>query len=341
MEQVRVGVIGVGRMGQRHCRVFSNMRKAQLVGVYDINATIGQQVAKQYEVPYYSEINDLLDNADAICLATPTKYHYELAVHCLNSKKHLMIEKPIAESEEEAWKLANLAEQSGLIVQVGHVERFNPAYLELKNILEDLHPLVINFNRLSPYQGSNKDVDVILDLMIHDTNLVVDLLGRDPQYLEAYGLTTYSGKIDHGMAHIGFEKGPIVSLTASRITENKVRRIEATCREAYVDCDLLNKSISIYRFTIGEYQNSNGKRGVKYRQESIVERINVPTFEPLFLELQHFADAVIDNRTPSVNAMDGYKAMKLALDISNIINERLVNMDRRLKPRELAVAVNS
>jgi predicted dehydrogenase len=341
MEQVRVGVIGVGRMGQRHCRVFSNMRKAQLVGVYDINPTIGKQVAKQYEVPYYSDIDDLLNSLDAVCLATPTMYHYELALHCLNRKKHLMIEKPIAESEEEAQHLANLAEQSGLIVQVGHIERFNPAYIELKNILEDLHPLVINFHRLSPYQGSNKDVDVILDLMIHDTNLVLDLLGKDPQYIEAYGLTTYSGKIDHGMAHIGFEKGPIVSITASRVTENKVRRIEATCREAYVDCDLLNKSISIHRFTIGEYQNSNGKRGVKYRQESIVERINVPTFEPLFLELQHFVDAVLENRTPSVNAMDGYKAMKLALEIRNIINERLVNMDRRSKPRELAVAVKS
>ena len=327
MDIVRIGVVGVGRMGQRHCRVFSNLRKTQLVGVHDQSVDIGNRVAKQFEVEYFPDLDQLLDKVDAVVLATPTPTHFEQAMKCLNRCVHILIEKPITETLEQAEKLVSLAESQKLIVQVGHIERFNPAYMELKNVLDELRPMAITLNRLSPYQGSNKDVDVVLDLMIHDTNLVLDLVGSFPEKISALGLTVYSGTVDHAIAQLFFKGGPILSMTASRVTEEKVRKIDVTCREAYIECDLLAKSILAHRSTIGEYINAQ-KRGVKYRQESIVERINVPNFEPLFLELQHFAECVLENKPTFVSARDGYMALKLAVQIRDMILNQLVEVDQ-------------
>jgi virulence factor len=327
MDIVRIGVVGVGRMGQRHCRVVSNLRKTQLVGVHDQSVEVGNRVAKQFEVEYFPDLDQLLDKVDAVVLATPTPTHYEQAMKCLNRCVHILIEKPITETLEQAEKLVNLAESQKLIVQVGQIERFNPAYMELKNVLDELRPMAITLNRLSPYQGSNKDVDVVLDLMIHDTNLVLDLVGSFPEKISALGLTVYSGTVDHAIAQLFFKGGPILSMTASRVTEEKVRKIDVTCREAYIECDLLGKSILAHRSTIGEYINAQ-KRGVKYRQESIVERINVPTFEPLFLELQHFTECVLENKPTFVSARDGYMALKLAVQIRDMILNQLAEVDQ-------------
>jgi predicted dehydrogenase len=327
MDTVKVGVVGVGRMGQRHCRVLTNMRKTQLFGVYDQSVEVGTRVAKQFDAAYFSNLDDLLGQVDAVVLATPTPTHFELAMKCLNACVHVLIEKPITETLEQAEKLVSLSESQKLQVQVGHIERFNPAYIELKNVMDELRPMAININRLSPYQGSNKDVDVVLDLMIHDTNLVLDMVGMYPEKISALGLSAYSGTIDHAAAQLLFEDGPILTMTASRVTEEKVRKIEVTCREAYLECDLMGKSILAHRSTIGEYINAN-KRGVKYRQESIVERINVPTFEPLFLELQHFTECVLENKPTFVSAKDGYMALKLAVQIRDMILDRLVEVEK-------------
>jgi predicted dehydrogenase len=311
MEQVKVGVIGVGRMGQRHCRVYANLRRAQLVGVCDANPQLGRPIAAQYEVPYYEQAEDLLAQVDAVSVVTPTPLHFDLALRSLHKGVHILIEKPIAATLDEARRLTEAAEASGLVTMVGHIERFNAAYMELKNVLEDLTPLAVNFRRLSAFAGSNTDVDVVLDLMIHDANLVLDLIGAEPARVEAQGLSLLSDTIDHAVVNLGFEGGPIVTLTASRITEHKVRSIDVTARQAFVECDLLNKSMYVYRETIGEYL-SQPSRGVKYRQESVVERIQVPIFEPMFLELQHFVECVADNKTPLVTARDGLRALALA-----------------------------
>jgi predicted dehydrogenase len=323
MDLVKVGVIGVGRMGQRHCRVYANLRRAQLMGVCDANAKLGQQVAQQYDVPFYANVDELLNHVDAISLVTPTPQHFELAMKCLQRGVHVLIEKPITATLAEAEQLTEAAEAAGRVTMVGHIERFNAAYMELKNVLDEMTPLAINFRRLSAFAGSNMDVDVVLDLMIHDANLVLDLLGLEPSRVEAYGLSVVSDTIDHATVNLGFDGGPIVSLTASRITEHKVRSIDVTAREAYVECDLLNKSIYAYRETIGEYLSQNSK-GVKYRQESVVERIQVPIFEPMFLELQHFVECVAENKPPLVSARDGLQALALAERIRRAIQPQLV-----------------
>ena len=332
MNQIRVGVIGVGRMGERHCRIYSNMRKAVLVGVCDIDKVTGDAVANKYEVPFFEDLEDLLAHVDAVSIATPTQEHFKQAMQSLENDVHVMIEKPITETLAQAQRLSELSEERRLNVLVGHIERFNPAYIELKNVIEDLDPLAINIQRLSPFKGSNVDVDVIQDLMIHDTNLVFDLLGCYPNKVHALGFTAFSGTIDHAVAQLLYEGGPILTLSVSRVTEQKIRRIDVTCREEFIECDLLNKSLLIHHNTMGEYINQ-GQRGIKYHQESVVERISVPSFEPLFLELEHFVNCITNGVQPLVSASDGYEALKLTMQIRDEVLEQMLDLDRRTQPR--------
>jgi len=322
MDKIRIGVIGVGRMGQPHCRVYSSLRQAQLVGVCDTNAEAGRQVAQQYDVPFYHEIDGLLEQVDAVSLVTPTPFHFDLAKRCLERGIHVLIEKPIAETLEQAEILAQMAENSGLIVQVGHIERFNPAYVELKNILKEMTVLAVTMNRLSAYENSNKDVNVVLDLMIHDIDLALNLMGHNPNLVSAQGLTALSNVVDYAAAHMCFE-GSLLSMTASRVTEHKIRTINVTALEGYVECDLLNKSILVHRRTNSQFLDHT----YTYRQESIVESIHVPTYEPLFLELEHFVTCIMKNGTPDVSARNGLEALKFAMMIQENIDKQLVSVN--------------
>ena len=319
----RIGVIGLGRMGSQHCRIYSGLRRAQLVGVCDSNPEIGNSIAQRFEVPFYTSMDELLDHVDAVSLVTPTPYHFEVAMRCIERGIHVMIEKPITETEEQAMVLVKAAEKSGLVVQVGHIERFNPAYIELKNVLEDVNVLAVNFRRLSVYTGSNKDVDVVLDLMIHDTDLVMDLAGTEPISLSASGINVYGPAVDYASAQLRFTDGPLMTLTASRVTEEKVRSIEVTAMEAYIEASLLNKTVTLHRRTSGQYLNNNS-RGVKYRQEGVVESILVPVVEPLYSELQHFVDCVIEGKPPLVTPIAGLKALRLALQIRDACRANLL-----------------
>ena len=322
MEHVRIGVVGTGRMGQNHCRVYSNMRHAKFVGVCDVNADLGKDIARKFEVSYFRDVESLLENVDAVSICTPTPEHYELVMRCLERNIHVMVEKPFTETLEQAKALKDAAEaQKKLVVQVGHIEMFNPTFVELRKVLEGMDVLAMNFNRLSPFQGSNVDVDVVLDLMIHDIGLIVNLFTSEPALMDAHGFSVFSGTIDHGLAILQYAPAPLVSLTASRVTEQKVRAISVTTKEAFIEADLLNKNISVHRRTLGDYVNH--KNGVKYRQESLIERIVVPAMEPLYLELQDFVNCVIGNKTPQVTAADGYNALRFVLLLRDKILETM------------------
>ncbi len=321
----RVGVIGLGRMGQQHCRIYSGLRRAQLVGVSDIDPEVGKRTAQRYEVPFFHNPEELLDQVDAVSIVTPTPFHYELAMVCLERGIHVLVEKPITETEEQARSLCEAAEKSSLVFQVGHIERFNPAYMELKNVLEEMNVMAVNFRRLSAYSGSNTDVDVVLDLMIHDADLVMDLAGKEPSSISALGITAFGKAVDYASAQLWFENGPLMTLTASRVTEEKVRSIEVTALEAYMEANLLNKTVTVHRRTVAQYLNHNA-RGVKYRQEGIVESIVVPVVEPLSAELAHFLDCVIEGRSPLVGASDGLKALRLALQIRDASRKHLLDV---------------
>ncbi len=322
MESIRVGVIGTGRMGINHCRIYATLRGVEFAGVCDLDPEVGIRAAERYDTRFYSEVDELLGCVDAVSIATPTPTHYELAIRCLERGIHVLVEKPLAENLRQAEDLVAATEANSVVFQVGHIERFNPAYRELKEILDDMTVLAIEFRRLSAFGGSNTDTDTIYDLMIHDADLVLNLMGQEPSKVTAHGLTALSGEIDHAIAQLRFDFGPLVVLTASRVTEHKIRMITVTTVDAYLETDLLNKSITIHRRTMGEFLNHN-RAGVKYRQESIVERISIPIFEPLYLQLQSFIESITKGKPAPVSVVDGFQALRLVERIRNSLGEPL------------------
>jgi predicted dehydrogenase len=318
-------------MGQHHCRVYAGQREAELVGLFDINPQITRDLCTKYDTPVYERLEDLLEQVDAVSIATPTPTHFDLAMQCLEKNVHVLVEKPVTESLVHAEYLARAIENSSLVVQVGHIERFNPTYMELKKVIESFKVLAINFRRLSPYRVSNKDVDVVLDLMVHDLDLCNDLMGREPTAISAFGFTQFSNSSDHVVAQLFYSEGPLITLTSSRVTEEKIRAIDITAQEAFIEADLLKKGISVNRCSFGEYSDQS-LNGVKYRQESLVEHILVPNVEPLVLEISHFLQCINRKSTPSVSVFDGLKALRLAQQICDLVKEHTPQFSKQLEP---------
>ncbi|MCL5959916.1 MAG: Gfo/Idh/MocA family oxidoreductase [Chloroflexi bacterium] len=310
MKVVRIGVIGAGVMGERHCRVCTNLPHVEVVGVAELNEERGRLVADRYSTSYFGDLAAMLDKVDGVIVATPTGSHYALAAECLLRGLNVLVEKPMTETISQAEQLVHLAEKGGLMLQVGHIERFNPAFIELKHVMRSMHLIGISVRRLSSFDTSNTDVDVIRDLMIHDLDLVVNSVGLGIAEINAWGRSINTNHIDHAAATICFEHGPIATLAASRVTEQKVRLMEVTAKGAYVEADLLNKSVLIHRRTFPQYLDTENT--TQYRQESIIERIHVPMLEPLALELRHFVDCIRDRCPGQVPGSDGLRALKLA-----------------------------
>lgn len=321
-DRIRTGVIGLGRMGKHHCRVYSSLREAELIGVFDINPTTTAELAKTYEVKGFNSLDHLLEEVDAVSIATPTPTHFDIVQRCIAKNVHVLVEKPITDSVEAADQLLDLADRNPqLMIQVGHIERFNPTYIELKHVIETLTVLAVNFRRLSPYRVSNKDVDVVLDLMVHDLDLSIDLTGREPSAISAYGLKPFSTGLDHVVAQLFYPENPLITLTASRVTEEKIRAVEVTAEDAFIEADFLNKQIYIHRCSTGEYTSRNNN-GVKYQQESLIQRILVPNAEPLALEIKHFLNCIVQGCQPCVSILAGLRALRLAEQIRAQINEQ-------------------
>jgi len=316
---VRVGVVGVGIMGERHCRVFSNIRHVRLIGINDLTSERGQAVAANFDTSYFEDYRNLLAEVDAISIATSTPAHFDLAMEALQQGVHVLVEKPLTETLKQGKQLVAEADRSGKILQVGHIERFNPAFIELKNVVAEMRLIAVDIRRLSPFDTSNTDVDVIRDLMIHDLDLIVNLVNKDLEDFGAWGRSISTKAVDHAVANLSFRNGPIATLFASRITEQKVRVIEVIAEGAYIQADLLGKSLLIHRRTFPQYLDS-----AQYRQESIIERIHVPMMEPLMLELRHFVDCVRESKPSKVSGKDGLNALQLAQAVSDKINSLMV-----------------
>lgn len=317
MKNIRVGVIGVGTMGERHCRVYSGLRNIDLIGVADINSQRGASVAAEYETQYFQDYRQLLKQVDAVSIVTTTPSHFDLANETLNEGVHVLVEKPITEDIDQGRRLVESAQKNDKVLQVGHIERFNPVFIELKNVIKDLSLIAVNIKRLSPFDTSNTDVDVIRDLMIHDLDLIINLLGQNYESLNAWGRSISTEAIDHAVANFSFINGPVSTLFASRVTEQKVRSIEVIAEGAYIEADLLAKTLMIHRRTFQEYVGKHNAG--KYRQESIIEKIHVPMVEPLLLELRHFVESVSGKTSCAVPGSDGVFALQLAQTISDQI----------------------
>jgi predicted dehydrogenase len=311
LEPIRVGVIGVGSMGQKHTRVLSLLKDVELVGVADINVERGLDTASKYRVRFFEDYHDLLKHVDAVCVAVPTLLHYAVGMTCLQAGVHVLIEKPIAASISEAESLVNAAAESRCILQVGHIERFNPAFQELRKVLKTEELLALEAHRMSPYSNRANDVSVVLDLMIHDIDLMLELVGSPVVRLTASGSRSAdSGYLDYVTAILGFANGIVATLTASKVTHRKTRQIAAHCKNSLTEADFLSNEILIHRQTTANYMTDYGQ--VLYRQDGLIEKVSTSNIEPLHAELEHFVSCVRGGDQPSVGGEQALKALRLA-----------------------------
>ncbi len=311
--KVRVGVVGVGVMGELHCRVASRVRSIDLVGVYDLDGERARHIAATYETRCFSAIDDLLQVVDAAVIAVPTSLHRDLALAALGAGRHVLIEKPVASTIEDADAILAAAHRLGRVCGVGHTERYSPTFRELQSVIGTDRPVAINIRRLSPFPERITDADVALDLMIHDVDLVLAVSGTMPSFVSAVGLRVRSSSLDHIEALLAFPDGVVSSLTASRVTEDKVRRIEVSAPGRYLVADLLTRTLTIHRRAVSEREISGGE--VKFRLESITQQVQVPSIEPLYAELTDFAAAVLEGRPPLVGLDDGRRALEIVLGV--------------------------
>ncbi len=316
-QRVPVGVIGVGNMGQHHTRVFSRMKDVEVVGVADINVERGLDVASRYRVHFYEDYRDLLPHVAAVAIAVPTVLHHDVGIHCLEAGVHVLLEKPIAANIAEAESLVNRAADCGCLLQVGHIERFNPAFQQLTRVLQSEETIAIEAHRLSPYSNRASDVSVVFDLMIHDIDLLLELIPSQVIKLSASGnRASKLGYLDYVTATFSFSNGMIASLTASKVTHRKIRRISAHCRNALVEADFLNNDISIYRqnavSTLNDYSQG------LYQRDCLIEKVHTDNIDKLHAELEHFINCVRGGNQPSVGGEQALKALKLASEIERI-----------------------
>ena len=252
----------------------------------------------------------MLPEVDAVCIAVPTLLHHRVGLACLKAGVHVLIEKPIAASQEEAVELIHAAEQAGRLLQVGHIERFNPAFRELVKVVANEQVVVLEARRHSPNPDRANDVSVVLDLMIHDIDLVLELAGAPVIRLAAAGGRSAEGPIDYVNATLAFANGVVASLTASKMAHRKIRSLSAHCRGSLVETDFLNRTLHIHRRAHETVSADHGE--LVYRSDGVIEEVSTTSIEPLYAELEHFLQCVRGVETPAVDGLQASRALQLA-----------------------------
>lgn len=308
--ELSAGVIGVGTMGQHHARVYKELPDVRLAGVADANPDQATQIATKYgTVP--REMDDLLDRCDLVSLAVPTRFHYETARQAIENDVNVLIEKPLVRDVEQGKKLVALAHERDVRLQVGHVERFNPAVQAVTEIVSDLDVIAVDVRRLGPPVDRDTTDSVVFDLMIHDIDVLAAILGSGVSKVSAIGARDGN----HVTAQIEYDNGVIGNLTASRVTQEKVRDLAITAQDCRVNVDYNNQSVQIHRHSLPEYYESDGD--IRYRHESIIERPTIENGEPLRAELASFVNAVRTGTKPEVTGQDGLEAIEIAREIES------------------------
>ena len=307
---VKVGVIGIGNMGWHHARVLSLLRDADLIGVADPDPERGHLATEQFGCRWFADYREMLSEVEAVCIAVPTLLHHPVGLACLQAGLHVLIEKPIAASQDEATALINAAHQAHRLLQVGHIERFNPAFRELIKVVANEEVVVLEGRRHSPHSDRANDVSVVLDLMIHDIDLVLELAQAPVVRLAAAGGRTAEGPIDYVNATLGFENGVVASLTASKMSHRKIRSLSAHCLSSLVETDFLNHTLHIHRRAHEWVSADHGE--LLYRNDGFIEEVSTTSIEPLYAELEHFLQCVRGRETPAVDGLQASRALKLA-----------------------------
>lgn len=304
MKEINVAVIGVGNLGQHHSRIYSQMDNVNLVAVVDIDNKRANKISASYKTNGYTDYHEIIGKVDAVSIVAPTSLHYTIGKDILSAGINCLIEKPLTTDLNEAEELISLAMKKGAILQVGHIERFNGAILELQKHIHN--PKFIEIDRLGPYDPRVADVGVVLDLMIHDLDIVSFLVGTEVVDLEAYGTSIFSKHEDIVKVRLKFKNGCIADLSASRATYGKYRKLRIFQPDAYISVDYATQRIRIYRKKISD---------AKSLKDIDIFSPKIVRIEPLLIELEHFVSCICEGKEPHVSGEHGRNALELALEV--------------------------
>ena len=320
VDSLRVGVIGTGIMGGHHTRVASTLPGCQLVGIFDVDSARAEQVAQQFGTATFPSIDALCDATDAVIVASPTRTHAEIGALCLNAGCHVLLEKPIASTVADGEKLLAVSKQSDKLLMIGHAERFNPAVSVVLSLLPQEEVFDIALQRLSPTPPRDRSADIIFDLMIHDLDLALAFSGSSAISVSAVGNRIRCEFIDHVTALLRFASGATATLTASAVSQERVRQGRLFTRSAQFQIDFASREVWIHR----QGKSSIAKDDGQYYQVSQVEQILVPNREPLAIEQEHFIQSIRAGSPPLTDAETGLAALRLAQAIQDCVNAQLV-----------------
>ena len=306
MEKRKVGVVGVGHLGQYHAEKYSKLPDVELVGVVDINRERALEIANRFGTKSFFDYSSLLDDVDAVSIAVPTQSHYKIARDFLQNGIDVLLEKPIATTVEEADTLIEVAKKKDLILQVGHIERYNPAIVAVEDILNN--PLFVESHRLSFFTQRSTDVDVVLDLMIHDIDIILNLVKSEIERIDAVGIPVLSRNVDIANTRITFANGCTANITASRISEKNMRKIRIFQPDAYISIDFASKKVGIYN------KVEKSEKG-ECIPEIVIRNVEINEKDSLEEEVRSFIDCVITRKPPQVSGIDGKRALSVALKV--------------------------
>jgi predicted dehydrogenase len=318
--RVRAGVVGTGHMGQYHALVYAEMPDVDLAGVVDIDGDRAAGVARRYETQAFGDHRDLIGRVDIVSVAVPTEQHFHVARDLLEAGVSVLVEKPMTPTLEEARELFAIARRTGAAVQVGHVERFNRAVDEMRLLVRQ--PILVESRRLGPFVPRAQKDTVVMDLMIHDIDIVLGLVDSPPVRVAAQGISVHSEVADVASVQVRFESGAIATITASRATEEKVRTLTVTQPDAYIVLDYTEQDIQIFRRASHEFTTS--RRAIRYQRRSQVDRIKLYMENPLKLELQHLIEAMRRERAGEHDGLaerEDLRSLAMALEIERMIRD--------------------
>jgi predicted dehydrogenase len=331
MKKIKIGVLGVGHLGKFHLNCIKMIPEMELVGFYDNNEANAKRIAEDYNIAYFNDVDTLLEAVDAVDIVTPTTTHFALAKKAIAAKKHIFIEKPVTETVEEAEWLLKESRAARLKVQVGHVERFNPALLSIADM--PMQPLFIEAHRLAMFNPRGTDVSVVLDLMIHDLDIVLSLVKSKVASISASGVPVVSNTADIVNARIEFENGCVANLTASRISIKNMRKIRIFQPDGYFSLDFLEKTSQAIRLFDADAPDAPEDFLMEIETPQGKKRIHgtIPETKPtnaIQLELTAFAQSILHDLPLKVDIADGYEALKIARAIEIEVNNRITNFER-------------
>lgn len=331
MNELNVGVVGTGHLGKLHIKMFRDIENCNLVGVHDSNTEQAKLASDKFSVKVFDSLESLLENVNAISIAATTSAHYELAKECLQAGRHLFIEKPITATIPEAEEIVDLANSLNLKLQIGHIERFNPALVSMEKYIID--PKFIQTDRLAQFNPRGTDVAVVLDLMIHDIDIILSLIKSKVENIEANGVAVVSDNIDIANARIQFENGSVANVTASRISQKKMRKMRIFQRNSYVALDFVTGVSEVYRLLPVDQEVEHslisfGEIGVGDKKKRLVyEQPEHKHVNALKYELQLFVDSVLENKNPVITGSDGLRALRIAKIIIDKIQSSKVDLN--------------